>query len=266
MKNIVFYFSGTGNNLYIAKSIAEKMKDTKLKSILRWKEENLIDYQKIGFVFPIYNLHMPIIVEEQIKEMKFNKNQYIFGVIGHAGSRGIGMQQLKNLVGQNEGILLGQYRVRMPGNYIVSYGAFPKRICTSLNEASKQRISEIVEDILKEKKTVDIKNNLLGKLFFKNGKESMEGLRKLDIGFHINEQCSKCKTCEKVCPVQNIHMTAHGPKWEHHCEQCMACIQWCPNHAIEYGEKTKDRKRYVNPYIHLSEMYIKEQLEEENIL
>jgi len=108
VKNIVFYFSGTGNNLYIAKSIAEKMKDTKLKSILRWKEENLIDYQKIGFVFPIYNLHMPIIVEEQIKEMKFNKNQYIFGVIGHAGLRGIGMQRLKNLVGQNEGILLGR--------------------------------------------------------------------------------------------------------------------------------------------------------------
>lgn len=34
----------------------------------------------------------------------------------------------------------------------------------------------------------------------------------------------------------------------------MACIQYCPNEAIEYGKKTIGRKRYKNPNISLKEM------------
>ncbi|MCL2362220.1 MAG: hypothetical protein FWC73_10460 [Defluviitaleaceae bacterium] len=39
------------------------------------------------------------------------------------------------------------------------------------------------------------------------------------------------------------------PSWNSNCEHCVACIQLCPNQAIEYGNKTKQRKRYKNPRV-----------------
>ncbi|MDR3121471.1 MAG: flavodoxin, partial [Clostridiales bacterium] len=33
------------------------------------------------------------------------------------------------------------------------------------------------------------------------------------------------------------------------CEQCMACIQFCPKRAINYRDKTQKRKRYHHPDI-----------------
>ena len=38
------------------------------------------------------------------------------------------------------------------------------------------------------------------------------------------------------------HMTVElkdgRPMWLHRCEQCMACLQWCPAEAIEFGRST----------------------------
>jgi len=37
-------------------------------------------------------------------------------------------------------------------------------------------------------------------------------------------------------------------------EQCLACIQWCPAEAIQYGKNTAAKKRYHHPEIKLSDM------------
>jgi epoxyqueuosine reductase QueG len=42
--------------------------------------------------------------------------------------------------------------------------------------------------------------------------------------------------------------------WGGDCEQCMACIQWCPQQAINYADKTKTRKRYHHPKIKFADM------------
>ena len=44
------------------------------------------------------------------------------------------------------------------------------------------------------------------------------------------------------------------PTWNHHCEQCLACIQWCPEEAIQYGKKTPQYERYHHPEIQLKDM------------
>jgi len=37
-------------------------------------------------------------------------------------------------------------------------------------------------------------------------------------------------------------------------EQCLACIQWCPAEAIQYGKNTAAKKRCHHPEIKLSDM------------
>jgi ferredoxin len=48
-------------------------------------------------------------------------------------------------------------------------------------------------------------------------------------GFNVSDACTGCGTCETVCPVANIVMKNKKPSFQHHCEQCMPCVQWCPN-------------------------------------
>ncbi len=59
---------------------------------------------------------------------------------------------------------------------------------------------------------------------------------------------------KEICPVNNIEITADKPIWKHNCEQCAACIQYCPKQAIQWRKKTTKRKRYRNPNINVIEL------------
>ena len=39
------------------------------------------------------------------------------------------------------------------------------------------------------------------------------------------------------------------PMWSQHCTKCMACICRCPQEAIQYGKRTKNKGRYYNPLL-----------------
>jgi MinD superfamily P-loop ATPase len=73
------------------------------------------------------------------------------------------------------------------------------------------------------------------------------GVHHADRKFTVDNRCTSCGTCVKVCPVENIRLEEGRPVWLHHCEQCMACIQLCPTEAIQAGKKTEKRGRYHHP-------------------
>ncbi|MGA2143242.1 MAG: EFR1 family ferrodoxin, partial [Brevinematales bacterium] len=77
----------------------------------------------------------------------------------------------------------------------------------------------------------------------------------MDKYYNVSNDCIKCGICEKVCPVGNIGLDDTGhPYFKHHCEQCVACIQFCPKKAINYKDKTKNRRRYTNPSIKYTDL------------
>jgi Fe-S-cluster-containing hydrogenase component 2 len=55
-------------------------------------------------------------------------------------------------------------------------------------------------------------------------------------------------------PVGNIGIVDDWPIWQHRCEQCFACLQWCPQEAIQFGSNTANRKRYHHPNVRLADM------------
>ena len=66
--------------------------------------------------------------------------------------------------------------------------------------------------------------------------------------FYVTEDCSHCGLCERVCTSGCIRLTAGIPVWtEKHCNMCMACVNRCPQTAIQYGKSTTKRGRYVHP-------------------
>jgi len=46
----------------------------------------------------------------------------------------------------------------------------------------------------------------------------------------------------------------YEPRWLGHCEACLRCLNTCPRRAIEYGDSTVGRDRYLNPRIALREL------------
>ncbi|HPT69609.1 MAG TPA: hypothetical protein PKW50_05625, partial [Syntrophomonas sp.] len=58
----------------------------------------------------------------------------------------------------------------------------------------------------------------------------------------------------EVCPSNNIVMEDNKLVWQNHCEQCLACIEWCPQEALQYGKKTPAYKRYHHPEIKVRDL------------
>ncbi len=57
--------------------------------------------------------------------------------------------------------------------------------------------------------------------------------------FFANNQCNGCGVCADNCMVQAIKMAGRGlphrPYWRYNCENCMRCMAFCPQAAIEAG-------------------------------
>ena len=70
-------------------------------------------------------------------------------------------------------------------------------------------------------------------------------VRKISID---KEKCDGCGLCAKVCPDGIIGIRDGRPVWNSDsCTLCLACLHRCPKAAIDLGESTVGKRRYVNP-------------------
>jgi flavodoxin len=99
----IFYFTGTGNSLAVAKDIANELEDTELISIPAVINGKIMaDTPSIGLVFPVYMWGMPNMVVDFVKKLNITEDQYLFAVTTCAGQPGETLVQLKKLL-QNKG-------------------------------------------------------------------------------------------------------------------------------------------------------------------
>jgi formate hydrogenlyase subunit 6/NADH:ubiquinone oxidoreductase subunit I len=62
-------------------------------------------------------------------------------------------------------------------------------------------------------------------------------LPQTDRSILIRDSCVGCGICAKVCPAQNILMENGRPVFQHRCEMCFACDEWCPVGAIQHWSR-----------------------------
>ena len=73
----IFYFTATGNRLYVAKNFSGELYS--IPKVLKSNELNFQD-EKIGIIFPCYGFSAPNIVREFIEKVTL-KSSYIFAII-----------------------------------------------------------------------------------------------------------------------------------------------------------------------------------------
>ncbi len=255
MKTKLFYFTGTGNSLSVARKLSAKLKNVELISIpTLMNDKSEISGEAIGIISPIYMHNMPLIVTDFITKIK--SADYLFFVYTGAGDMGKGDKIVRNHVSRNNLKLSALFNVAMPSNY-TPYGCPPLEKQKKLFAAAESRIDEIAEIITAKKAHFD-KNStgffqkyIYPGLFYKLGHKF---INKMDGSFKLDEKCNSCGICEKVCPVNNVKLNDGKPEWMGNCQQCFACFQWCPEKAIQYGDKTVDIDRYHNPKIKVKEI------------
>jgi ferredoxin len=151
--------------------------------------------------------------------------------------------------------LASGFSVCLPSNYIPWGGAISEKKQQKLFQETMAKINLIVPTVL-AKKTQNpehgffLQNIILSAIY----RLTLPQVRKMDKSFWSDEKCTGCQICEKICPADNIVISDKKPVWQHHCEQCFACLQWCPEESIQYGKNTSRKRRYHHPDIKLQDM------------
>jgi len=258
LKTTIFFFSGTGNSLKIAKDLAARLEESELIPIAKiWEMEHIqAKNEKVGFIFPLYWSGLPKIVYDFISKLNLNKTNYIFAVITSAGDiNEQPLQQLTRLLKTKEKMLNAGFFITMPSNYIIGYDITSEEHQKEYFQKAMKEIESISEVVKNERE------NLSNDIFKKDVSRS-EGINKTfrenvntsDNSFYTDENCTSCGICENICPVNNIILTEGIPKWQHKCQQCLACINYCPEKSIQFGTDTIKTQRYHHPEITIQEI------------
>lgn len=257
MKNVVYYFTGTGNSMIVAKDITKAI-GGEVKPISTAINESAVaaDAEVIGIVFPVYIWGVPLIVKRFIKKIEKLSDKYIFAIGTYGENPGAALKIFDKEIRKCGGRLSGGFAVQMPANYIPMGGAIEEEKQRRIFEEESRSINDIAEYVeRKGEGTLENNKNPFYNMLFTHIIYNLSNkyIPKMDRNFYIDDKCNKCGLCQKVCPVGNVKMTDAGPSWNKGCEQCFACLQWCPQNAIQHGKNTSDRKRYHHPDISISE-------------
>jgi len=266
MNHMVYYFTGTGNSLLIAKELALLTK-AKLLPVTATVGDATVSAEVIGVVFPIYMYNAPHIVYEFIQ--KIERCDYFYIVMTMGGESGNTSRKITTKIASRGFHLKAAFSLVMPSNYIPWNGAIPDEKQDATTNDARMRLPEIAAIVNDRREHRDDERNIivnhnypvpflfryppLGvRQYFAD--MGFNFIRKMDGAFMTNEKCNGCGTCVRICPVHNVTLSHERPVWHHRCEQCFGCLQWCPREAVEYGRKSRSRRRYHHREIPVSDM------------
>ena len=247
MNTKIYWFSGTGNSLAVAKALHESMVDSELIPISRAMKSIPEPADRIGLVFPVYGWGPPRLVERFVRKLNAAPGATIFAVVTYAGNQGDTLGILRRML-QKRGLnLAAGWGVKMPENYPPMGGAPAPEKQREINGEAAEKIVQIVSELKASPHGVVEQSLWLWRLL---SKVIYPGFRwfvpRADRWFRADENCNGCEICAKVCPVDNIEMENGKPKWTGRCEQCFACLHWCPQEAVQYV-RSKGQPRYHHP-------------------
>jgi len=267
----IYYFSGTGNSLYIAKELQKRIPEAILIPMLSLLEKESISSKAnmIGLVFPIYLTSLPAPVKQFIEKTILKPEQYIFSVTTHCGYPDRVDQELDELLVKRGKGIDSYFAIKMlansPKGLVPSFMINQKwasritgEAISSFDEQAQKELDNIVEFIIKKGKNAGTYDANPSGFFARKMKKIINSTSKkftagknIEIGFYTDSSCIGCGTCEKVCLSHKIKMENDRPLWQKDikCYYCYACFNLCPEQAILVKNYTKKDGRYIHPGI-----------------
>jgi len=269
IKTEIYYFSGTGSSLHIARELQKRIPGTKVLPIVSFLHQEYIELQSqtVGLVFPIYLNSTPIPVREFIRKIRIKSDKFIFAVTTNCGYPGRVDLYLEKLLKERGKNLDAYYTIKMlsnsPKGLLPSFmikqnwaSTITKEVISSLEKEVQKELDIISKFIIGEEKNIgkdrpNPESTLYKKLYLLLHSPLQWNAEhtKNEIGFYIDSTCTGCRICERVCPSNKIKMDTGKPLWqkEVHCYYCYACFNFCPEQAILVKNYSHKNGRYVYP-------------------
>ncbi len=254
MKTQIFYFSGTGNSLYIARELQRKLPDSTVVPIIDALNTDKIEVtgDVVGFVFPIHAFTLPIPVKKFLERVHLNSASYIFAIATRGGSPCRIFTDIDKILKKKGKSLDSRFFINMPNNYIPVLEAPTQAEIKRLEAEAEKKLEIIQAAIVNRRKEQEKDPNgsfwkenilfpVLTAFFHKTGYLNTER------NFYSDSNCSGCGLCAKTCLSNKIEMKDGAPHWRKDtaCIFCLACIHYCPSKAIQLRKtKTPSRGRY----------------------
>lgn len=247
-KRLVFYFTATGNSLYVARALSVEP-----ISIPQALKNGDLDFEadEIGIVFPDYAASAPLMVREFIEKASL-KAQYIFSIItfgnyaANVADWWNDFCKQKNVTNNYINTLL------MVDNYLPVFDMSEQM---KIDKKIPENLSAIKADIDNRRQFishVDIDEQMQGLINHLQVEHfPMESERLLSLNASA---CVGCGICSTVCPHGNFKITDKA-SFSGSCEYCLACVHSCPQKALTLSRGERNpQSRFRNENVSLADI------------
>jgi formate hydrogenlyase subunit 6/NADH:ubiquinone oxidoreductase subunit I len=259
----IYYFSGTGNSLHVAKELQKRIAEVTLIPIISLLKRDIIETnaETVGFVFPIYLTTVPKPVRMFLKKLELKSATYIFSIVTRIGTLCLANIYMNRIL-KKKGRSLDSYFILNMGSNTPT-GLKPTGDQHWAEEITEEKIAELETEVQDRldliqniiinrekypgKHSTSILNRFL-EYFFSSLTENI----KKEIHFYPDSDCNGCGICEKVCLAKKIKMVNGKPEWQKNvqCYFCYACFNFCPKQSILVKNLyVKKQGRYYHPEI-----------------
>ena len=246
MNGGIFYFSGAGNSEAVARRIAQETSIELCSRMADAEKEGMKGLKTLGLVFPAYYgvppAYLMYFIRDVLAPLALDL-EYLFIVITHGGGpayTGAVAEMLLQDAGYAASYTAG---VRMVDTYIPLFRVPDTAKQDAINRKAYDTVKTIASEIREQRIRVSTRwplSRTAYRVFL-----SIHSLRyNQDRTFTVDQRCTRCGLCVRVCPVGNISLTDTGITYHSACERCFACYHHCPTHAIALTRRPLHGYRY----------------------
>ena len=262
-KRLLFFFSATGNSLYIARQIGGE-KATLLSISQEIHNENPVyEAKEIGFVCPVYCFIPPAIVQDFIARSTF-KADYFF-TVGTYGAHSTIFPEFVENFAREHGVQMNYIStIQMVDTYLPFFDAAREMADPKLQRIP-ERLSAVTADINSHKnyiQPVTQEDRMMCEGYYRmSGRDRQRPTvtRSEKIVF-ATDACIGCGICTGVCPRGSWKVIDGHAVPEGDCENCLACVHNCPQKAISIiptppePQEPNREARFRNPHVTIADL------------
>ncbi|GHU88182.1 hypothetical protein FACS1894202_03840 [Clostridia bacterium] len=245
----IFYFTSTGNSLAVAKKIGGG--SAAYISIPQIIDNPSLLYKDgvIGVVYPIYGFGLPKMVRRFFEKVKWEAD-YAFAIGTYGNLPGAAARNTQFLA-QEQGLRLDySTTLLMVDNYLPGFEV-NDQIAKLPVKKPDENLARIIADIT-DHKPLDAPAGLGWRAATAAIKAAEKAFMNNTRNYIVDEKCTKCGTCAKVCPAANITVI-DKVTFSDKCEWCLGCVHLCPKNAL-HMKNEKSAARWRHPDVTLTEI------------
>ena len=245
---LTLYFSGTGNSEWVARKFAQAMQGP-CHSI-----EEELDYpallaahDTVCVVYPIYGSRAPYIMREFAQQhAEHFAGKRLVVLCTQVLWSGDGARSLLDVWPRDHVQPIYAEHFLMPNNVSNFALLWPTGRSTTARQKrrAEMKIARMAADLQAGRQTLrgfGRLPTLLGKI---QGKQWPTMEAKAMKSVHVDDDCTGCGLCARICPMKNLTMADGKVKQHDRCTICLRCVNQCPTRAITVWFKQKPRWQY----------------------